>query len=108
MAIVRSNATHLRRAGTVQILSTQSTTNHSLTGSTGETRIAWKVNGQLPIVQCMRVRRSGNLLTGIGVALLAVSAPIANEARLLSRGRAHARTSGRRPAIKHTTDAGDC
>jgi hypothetical protein len=80
VAIVRSNATRLRRAGTVQILSTQSTTNHSLTGSTGETRIAWKVSGYLPVVQCVRVRRSGNFLTGISVALVQVSARISSTA----------------------------
>ncbi|MGH2855192.1 MAG: hypothetical protein ACRDLF_13480 [Solirubrobacteraceae bacterium] len=71
-ATVRANAASLRRAGLVEILSTQSTTNHSLTGSVGETRVAWKVSGRYPVVQCVRVRRSGNFLTGISVALLRV------------------------------------
>ena len=39
LATVRSNAAHLRRPGSVLILSTQTTTNHSLTGSVGETRL---------------------------------------------------------------------
>jgi hypothetical protein len=79
-ATVRSDAARLRRPGSVLILSTQTTTNHSLTSSTGETRIAWKAGGLLPVVQCIRVRRSGNFLTGIGIALLALSAPIADTA----------------------------
>jgi hypothetical protein len=32
------------------------------------------------VVQCVEVRRRGNLLTGVSVALLSLSAPIANEA----------------------------
>jgi hypothetical protein len=77
---VRSNAERLRRAGTVQILSTQSSTNHSLTGSRGQTRVAWKVGGRFPVVQCVRVRRGGNFLTGISVALLAIGPQIAGTA----------------------------
>ncbi len=73
VATVRADAAALRRPGPVEVLSTQSTTNHSLTGSVGETRVAWKVSGRYPVVQCVRVRRSGNFLTGISVALLRVS-----------------------------------
>lgn len=80
VATVRSNAAHLRRPGSVLILSTQTTTNHSLAGSVGETRIAWKAGSLFPVVQCIRVRRGGNFLTGISVALLEVSAPIAETA----------------------------
>jgi hypothetical protein len=80
LATVRSDAARLRRPGSVLILSTQTTTNHSLTSSTGETRLAWKAGGRFPVVQCIRVRRSGNFITGIGIALQAVSAPIADTA----------------------------
>ncbi len=80
VAIVRSNAARLRRPGPVQILSTQSSTNHSLAGATGQTRVAWKVSGHFPVVQCVQVRRAGNFLTGISVALLRVSAPITSTA----------------------------
>ena len=80
LATVRSDAARLRRAGAVLILSTQSTTNHSLAGSTGQTRVAWKVDGRLPVVQCVRVRRAGNFLTGISVALLEIGPPIASTA----------------------------
>jgi hypothetical protein len=80
LATVKRNAASLRRAGTVLILSTQTTTNHSLSSSTGDTRIAWKAGGLFPVVQCIRVHRSGNFLTGIGISLVAVSAPIADTA----------------------------
>jgi hypothetical protein len=79
-ATVRADAASLRRPGSVEILSTQSTTNHSLTGSIGETRVAWKVSGRYPVVQCVRVRRSGSFLTGISIALLRVGPRIGDTA----------------------------
>jgi hypothetical protein len=79
-ATVRVDAAALRRPGEVEVLSTQSTTNHSLTGSVGETRVAWKVHGRYPVVQCVRVRRSGNFLTGISVSLLRVGPRIGSTA----------------------------
>lgn len=80
VAGVRANASKLHRAGTAKILSLKSSTSYSLTGASGTTRLAWTVIGRLPVVQCVKVRRSGNALTGIKVALLSLSAPIPNEA----------------------------
>ncbi|MFI5005584.1 MAG: hypothetical protein ACHQE6_11290 [Solirubrobacterales bacterium] len=80
VATVRADAASLRRPGEVQILSTQSSTNHSLTGSVGETRVAWKVSGRYPVVQCVRVQRSGNFLTGISISLLRVGPRIGSTA----------------------------
>jgi hypothetical protein len=80
VATVRADAASLRRAGSVEVLSTQSTTNHSLTGSVGETRVAWKVSGRYPVVQCVRVRRSGNFLAGISISLLRVGPRIGSTA----------------------------
>jgi hypothetical protein len=79
LASVRANASRLRMAGAVKILSLKSSTAYSLTGATGKTRLAWTVIGRLPVVQCVQVRRSGNLLTGITITLLSLSAPISNE-----------------------------
>jgi hypothetical protein len=70
----------LRRAGGVEILQLTSATAYSLTGSSGKTRLAWTVIGQLPVVQCVGVRRTGNPLSGINVTLTSLSAPIPNEA----------------------------
>ena len=70
----------LHRPGKVKILNLESPTANSLAGATGETRFAWTVIGTLPVVQCIKVRRTGNFLSGIDVSLLALSAPIQNEA----------------------------
>jgi hypothetical protein len=79
-ATVRADAASLRRPGAVEILSTQSTTNHTLGGSVGETRVAWKVSGRYPVVQCVRVRRSGDFLAGISISLLRVGPRIGSTA----------------------------
>jgi hypothetical protein len=80
VATVRANASSLRRAGAVKILSLKSPTAYTITGATGKTRLAWTVIGRLPVVQCVEVRRTGSFLEGIKVTLLSLSAPIPNEA----------------------------
>ena len=80
VASTRANATNLRRHGAVKILTLTSATAYTLTSATGKTRVAWTVIGQPPIVQCVEVRRTGSLLSGITVTLLSLSAPISNEA----------------------------
>jgi hypothetical protein len=82
VALQRKNASNPRmlRAGEVKVLSLSSATANSPAGATGTTRLAWTVLGQLPVVQCIEVKRSGNALTGVHVALLSLSAPINNEA----------------------------
>ncbi len=79
---VRSLASdpRVRRSGEVKVLQVESKTASALFGASGETRIAWTVLGGSPVVQCIDVRRSGNVLSGIDVRLLSISAPIANEA----------------------------
>jgi hypothetical protein len=79
-ATVRTSAVKLKRPGGVKILSIKSPTAGSLTAATGTSRVAWTVIGKLPIVQCVPVRRTGNFLEGITIALLSLSAPIENEA----------------------------
>lgn len=81
VATQRENAANprLRRAGEVKILSLSSATANSPTGATGRTRVAWTVIGELPVVQCIDVRRTGDALTGVDVTLLALSKPIDNE-----------------------------
>jgi hypothetical protein len=79
VATVKANALALRRPGSVKILSLTSHTAYSLTGATGPTRVAWTVIGRLPTVQCAKVKRTGNALTGVSVALVSLSAAIPNE-----------------------------
>jgi hypothetical protein len=70
-------ARRLRRPGAVKILALQSETSRALTAETGTTRVAWNAPGRLPVVQCVRVRRTGNVVTGTSVTLLGLSSPIA-------------------------------
>jgi hypothetical protein len=69
----------LRRAGPVEILAYEPSTRLALTRATGTARVAWRAGTALPVVQCVRARRDGPL-TGGGVELLAVSAPIPRDA----------------------------
>jgi hypothetical protein len=80
VVIEQSNAKRLRRAGSPKILSLMSPTAYTLTGKTGKTRLAWKVTGHFPVVQCITVRRGGNAITGISVTLTALSRPITETA----------------------------
>jgi hypothetical protein len=81
VAAVRANVANprLRRSGAVKILQLSSSTAYSLTGASGETRLAWTVIGKLPVVQCVGVRRTGNFFTGVSITLVSLGAPIPNE-----------------------------
>jgi hypothetical protein len=80
VAQARQNARALRRAGSVKILTLDSKTAYSLGGASGATRVAWTVIGRLPVVQCVSVTRTGNVLSGVSVTLSGLSAPIPGEA----------------------------
>ena len=69
----------LKRPGDVQILQYRPSAQVPVTNGVGTGRVAWRAGAGLPVVQCVRVRREGPL-SGAGVELLAVSAPIGNEA----------------------------
>jgi len=79
-ARVNSDVTALRRTGSVAILALDTSSGFSLTGSTGTARVAFTVGSSLPIVQCLRVRRAGNVLSGLRVELLELSARIPSNA----------------------------
>jgi hypothetical protein len=73
-------ARRMRRPGEPKIIAYDSATAYALGAETGLTRVAWTiVDRQLPVVQCVLVRRSGTALAGRRVSLLRVSAPIDNE-----------------------------
>jgi hypothetical protein len=76
-------AARLRHPGALEIVRYDSKTAHALGSRTAMTRVVWQVGGPdptLPTVQCIRVRRTGNALTGPRVTLLGLSAPIGREA----------------------------
>jgi hypothetical protein len=79
-ARVAANAAALTHAGTVSILQLQPSTSFSLMSTLGTARVAWDVGNSLPIVQCVRVRRAGNALSGLKIELLAISPRINSEA----------------------------
>ncbi len=74
------NASALKHPGAVSIIQLQPSTSFSIAGTLGTARVAWNVGGSLPIVQCVRVRRSGNAISGLKVDLLVVSRRIKSDA----------------------------
>jgi len=77
---VAQDAAALRRRGNVAILQLEPSAGFSLSGSLGTARVAWNVPSSLPIVQCVRVSRAGNVLSGLTVELLEISARIKSDA----------------------------
>ena len=51
----------------------------SLGSTLGTARVAWRIGNGLPIVQCVRVRRAGNLISGLRVELLEISRRIPSD-----------------------------
>ena len=55
-------------------------------GTEGTARVAWNTSSYgLPIVQCVKVRRGGNPISGLKVELLVVSRRIASDAACPAR-----------------------
>jgi hypothetical protein len=80
VAATETFVARLKRAGEVAILQYKPSIQLPLTNAIGTGRVAWRAGPEgLPVVQCVRVRREGPL-SGAGVELLSVSAPIGNEA----------------------------
>jgi hypothetical protein len=76
-ANVDADARRLKRAGDVKILAYSSSTSYALGHSEGPTRVAWTiVDKQLPVVQCVQVERTGNVLAGTTINLRRLSVPI--------------------------------
>jgi hypothetical protein len=79
------NAAALKRGGAVQIIEINPSAGFSLGSTLGTARVAWLVGGSLPRVQCVRVRRAGDVLSGYRVELLRVSVRIRSNADCPSR-----------------------
>lgn len=78
-ARVAHDAVALRRSGEVSIINLQPSTSFSLSGTVGTARVAWRAGSSLPVVQCVRVRRSGDVISGLHVQLLELSARIKSD-----------------------------
>ncbi|HEY5318410.1 MAG TPA: hypothetical protein VIJ20_10545 [Solirubrobacteraceae bacterium] len=79
-ARVAQDATTLRRSGHVSVLELSVSSSFPVLGETGVARVAWEGTGELPVTQCVRVRHSGNPITGLKVELLELSARIKTSA----------------------------
>ena len=79
VAVVRANARRLHGRGELKIALYQSGTAHALRSRTKPTRVVWFTPGRLTTVQCVLVKRTGNVLTGPSVSLLRLSAPTGRE-----------------------------
>jgi hypothetical protein len=69
-------AVELKHAGEVKVGDYNPSAGFSLSSTTGVARIAWEAGSSKPIVQCVEVHRSGNVLAGQTIHLLILSAPI--------------------------------
>ena len=72
-------ASALARPGAVSIIQLQPSTSFSVAGTQGTARVAWDVGSSLPIVQCVRVHRTGNAISGLQVRLIDVSPRIKSD-----------------------------
>jgi hypothetical protein len=79
VAAVRANAQRLKDPGDVNIVAYESDTSRALGGATGPTRVVWKTPSRLPTVQCVEIRRTGNILSGPSVTVTGLSEPIERE-----------------------------
>jgi hypothetical protein len=70
---VAADAAALRRTGRVSILELNPSAGFSLGSTLGTARVAWRAGSHLPVVQCVRVRRAGNVISGLSVHLLEIS-----------------------------------
>jgi hypothetical protein len=77
---VAANARRLRSHGKLEVVRLDPSTSFSIGGgTTGTARVVWHTPGRTTVVQCVRVRRGGDLVGGLSVELLALSRPIARE-----------------------------
>ena len=69
-------AAALRHPGTVSVIDFQPSSGFTLGSTLGTARVAWIAGNSLPRVQCVRVRNSGDVLSGFRVHLLKISVKI--------------------------------
>jgi len=68
-----TDAGQLRHPGPVSVIRLDASAGFSLGGTLGTARVVWRTDGNLPVVQCVRVRRAGNVFSGFRVELLEIS-----------------------------------
>lgn len=79
VALARDNAARLRAPGKVELVRLDPSTTFSLGGTSGVARVVWKTPAHETVVQCVTVRRGGDVVGGLSVELRALSAPIGHQ-----------------------------
>jgi hypothetical protein len=79
-ARVAYDASVLRRSGSVVLLELNASASFSFGATVGTARVAWRAGDALPVTQCVRVRRAGNLFSGYRIELLKLSVRIKTSA----------------------------
>jgi hypothetical protein len=69
----------LRTPGRFEIVRVENVAGLAIGSRTDTARVVWRAGSRLPTVQCVRVRRSGNPISGYDVDVLALGAPIGRE-----------------------------
>ena len=82
---VAENATSLTRPGAITIIQLQPSTSFSLGGMVATARVAWRAGSSLPIVQCVRVARTGDVFGGLKIHLLEISVRIKSDSTCPAR-----------------------
>lgn len=79
-ATAAENAAALRSSGKLELVRLDLSAGFTPFGHTGTARVVWTTPTRLTVVQCARIRRAGNVVSGIEVGLTALSRPIGREA----------------------------
>jgi hypothetical protein len=79
------DAASYRRLGRVEIAEINTSAGFAFVSTIGTARVAWFADDPRPVVQCVRVRRAGNALTGFTIRLLEVSVRITSDASCPAR-----------------------
>lgn len=79
-------AARLRSSGAVKLVRLDPSTSFSLGGTQGVARVVWTAPGWTTVVQCVRVRRGGDVLHGLRIELRALSRPIGHQSNCPSAG----------------------
>ena len=74
---VRRTIARVQHPGTAKLLRFDGPGGIALTGRSGSGRVAWKVGTALPVVQCVRLRTTGDPLGGYTVRITGVDEPTA-------------------------------
>jgi hypothetical protein len=77
---VAADVAALSQQGAVTIIQIQASAGFSLGSTVGTARVVWRVGFSLPIVQCVRVRRAGDAISGFQVELVAITPRIHTDA----------------------------